>query len=118
MSRRRMYATLLALVLCGVLVSLAACGGEGGSEEEAATHTVTPNTPTSTATPVSDTSSDTGTSAQLIQPADLVYLGAFRLPDGPEEIGWGYSGTAMAYYPDGDPDGPADGYPGSRNGQG
>jgi hypothetical protein len=52
-------------------------------------------------------------SERLIQPADLVYLGAFRLPDGPEEIGWEYSGAAMTYYPHGDPDGPANGYPGS-----
>jgi hypothetical protein len=69
--------------------------------------------PTSTAPSTSDISVDTGTSAQLIQPTDLVYLGAFRLPDGPEGIGWEYSGAAMAYYPDGDPDGPADGFPGS-----
>ena len=54
----------------------------------------------------------------LIQPADLVYQGAFRLPEGPEEIGWGYSGAAMAVYPGGDPDGPADGYPGSIFGTG
>ena len=54
----------------------------------------------------------------LIQPDDLVYQGAFRLPDGPEEFGWGYSGAAMTYYPDGDPNGPADGYPGSIFGTG
>jgi len=54
----------------------------------------------------------------LIQPSDLVYLGAFRLPDGPPEIGWEYSGAAMAYYPDGDPDGPDDGFPGSLFGTG
>ncbi|GEM_PF-287592 len=56
--------------------------------------------------------------AGLIQPADLVYEGAFRLPDGPPEIGWEWSGAAMAYYPDGDPSGPADGYPGSIFGAG
>ncbi len=54
----------------------------------------------------------------LIQPSDLVYLGAFRLPDGPPEIGWEWSGSAMAYYPDGDPRGPADGFPGSIFGTG
>jgi hypothetical protein len=67
-------------------------------------------TPSPTVTPT--------TPGQLIQPTDLAYLGAFRLPDGPEEIGWEYSGAAMAYYPDGDPDGPADGYPGSIFGTG
>ena len=40
-----------------------------------------------------------------IQPEDLVYLGAFRLPDGPEDIGWAYSGQALTYYPEGDPEG-------------
>jgi hypothetical protein len=53
------------------------------------------------------------TAERLIQPTDLTYLGAFKLPDGPEGIGWEYSGAAMTYYPNGDPDGPADGYPGS-----
>jgi hypothetical protein len=48
-----------------------------------------------------------------IQPEDLVYVGAFRLPDGPPEIGWGYSGAALAYSPFGDASGPDDGYPGS-----
>ncbi|MCG2768868.1 MAG: DNRLRE domain-containing protein, partial [Anaerolineae bacterium] len=57
-------------------------------------------------------------SAQLIQPTDLEYLGAFRLPEGPEEIGWEYSGAAMTYYPDGDLSGPMDGYPGSIFGTG
>jgi len=51
-----------------------------------------------------------------IQPSDLTYLGAFRLPDG--EAGsdvrnWWWGGYAMTYYPDGDPTGPNDGYPGS-----
>jgi hypothetical protein len=81
-------------------------------------------TPAATATPVA-TPSPTATptltpitAEGLIQPTDLTYLGAFRLPDGPEEIGWGYSGAAMTYYPHGDPDGPADGYPGSIFGTG
>ena len=61
---------------------------------------------------------DEGASGRLIQPNDLEYLGAFRLPDEPEEVGWGYSGAGMAYYPDGDPDGPDDGFPGSIFGVG
>ena len=55
---------------------------------------------------------------RLIQPEDLVYAGAFRLPDEPPEIGWEYGGSAMAYYPHGDPTGQADGYPGSIFGTG
>ncbi len=50
------------------------------------------------------------TSTRLIQPDDLIYLGAFAYPAGDE---WAYSGHAMAYYPEGDPAGPDDGYPGS-----
>ena len=46
----------------------------------------------------------------LIQPSDLVYQGAFAYPSGDD---WAYSGHALAYYPEGDPTGPADGYPGS-----
>jgi len=48
----------------------------------------------------------------------LTYLGAFRLPDGPQDIGWEWSGTALTYYPQGDPQGPADGFPGSLFGTG
>ena len=56
--------------------------------------------------------------AQRIEPDDLVYLGAFRLPDEPEEIGWSWSGQALASYPAGDADGEADGFPGSLFGTG
>jgi hypothetical protein len=51
-----------------------------------------------------------------IQPEDLVYAGAFRVPDsvtGSYIQSWNYGGHSMAYYPQGDPDGPDDGYPGS-----
>ena len=59
--------------------------------------------------------------ADLIQPADLRYMGAFRLPaDAPDEIGWAWSNwsSALAYYPEGDPDGANDGFPGSLFGTG
>jgi hypothetical protein len=54
----------------------------------------------------------------LIQPSDLQYLGAFRLPEGTNGTGWYYGGNALAYFPDGDPGGEADGYPGSLFGTG
>ena len=56
----------------------------------------------------------------LIQPASLVYQGAFQLPagDGSDEESWDWGGSAMAYYPDGDPTGPNDGYLGSIFGTG
>jgi len=63
-------------------------------------------------------SADVAASSRLVQPSDMEYLGAFRLPDEPEEIGWLWSGAAMTYYPDGDPGGPDDGFPGSIFGVG
>ena len=59
--------------------------------------------------------------ANRIQPGDLTYLGAFRLPDGvpgSEVRTWAWGGFAMTYYPNGDPGGPNDGYPGSIFGTG
>lgn len=51
-------------------------------------------------------------STELIQPSDLTYLGAFRLPGPSGDSNWGYSGYAMTYYPEGDPSG-TDNHPGS-----
>ena len=53
-----------------------------------------------------------------LQPADLVYRGAFRLPGASGGSDWTWCGDAMAYRPDGDPDGAGDGYPGSLFGFG
>lgn len=50
----------------------------------------------------------------LVQPDDFVYQGAFRLPAGgmrPETFEYG--GNAMTFYPNGDPSGGSDGFPGS-----
>ena len=58
-------------------------------------------------------------SDRLLQPGDVTYRGAFRLPADTVEIGgeqlefWSYSGYAATYYPDGDQSGPDDGAPGS-----
>ena len=57
-------------------------------------------------------------SSELILPEDLVYRGAFRLPDGSGGSNWDYSGTALTWYPQGDPNGSADGFPGSLFGSG
>lgn len=49
----------------------------------------------------------------LIQPADLVYVGAFRLPGGDDPpLTFAYGGNAITFNPDGDPTNP-DPYPGS-----
>jgi len=50
---------------------------------------------------------------QRIQPEDLSYQGAFRLPAQTMNSSWEYSGYAMTYYPSGDPNGVNDNYPGS-----
>jgi hypothetical protein len=52
-------------------------------------------------------------SGELIQPKDITYLGAFRLPGASGGSNWGYSGYAATFYPDGDSGGGDDGYPGS-----
>ena len=51
---------------------------------------------------------------RLVQPQDLRYLGAFRLPGGEERPKtFAYGGSAMTFNPNGDPSGPDDGFPGS-----
>ena len=53
-------------------------------------------------------------SRRLHPGSDLVYLGAFRVPQA--EINgttWAYGGDGMAYHAEGDAEGPIDGYPGS-----
>lgn len=52
----------------------------------------------------------------LLQPGDIEYLGAFRLPQ--DSNGWTYGATGLTYYPGGDPGGAADRYPGSLFGTG
>jgi len=53
-----------------------------------------------------------------IQPENLTYLGAFRLPEGSGGSNWDYSGHGLTYYPGGDPAGADDGFPGSLYGFG
>ncbi len=64
--------------------------------------------PTPTAT------SQTDIPAQLVQPADFTYLGAFRLPDdGERPRTFAYGGDAITFRPDGDASGGDNGFPGS-----
>jgi hypothetical protein len=64
------------------------------------------------ATPMPVTAAVVTTEVRLgrIEPSDLIYRGAFAYP--PEDP-WAYSGHALAFYPDGNPGGQADGFPGS-----
>lgn len=52
--------------------------------------------------------------SKMITPGNFVYLGGFR-PEFGDGNGYrfGLGGSAIAFRPDGDPDGPDDGYPGS-----
>lgn len=114
-----MKTRILGFVLAvGLLVTLAcnlqALGGQGDQAGEAAGPAVP--APVATAGPTPDLSS---LPANLLRPGDLVYRGAFRLPDeGEEAQSWEYGGQALTYRPDGDPGGEADGYPGSLFGTG
>ena len=57
--------------------------------------------------------------SQRLDPGRLVYSGAFRMPDSePYEHGWYWGGSSAAYYGQGDPGGPNDGFPGSIFGTG
>jgi len=93
----------------------------GDAPAATATPTPTSTSTTATATPTA-TAVAVGGSAQRLQPADLIYLGAFRLPDvpGDDEHSWKWANRASALtcFPEGDPAGPSDGYPGSLFGTG
>jgi hypothetical protein len=71
---------------------------------------------------ISDPVTETTPSGDLVQPSDLSYLGAFRLPDreagAPDQESWEYSGGALTYYPGGDSGGDGAGHPGSLFGTG
>ncbi len=56
--------------------------------------------------------------AGRLDPAALVYAGAFRLPGPSGTSSWDWSGDGLTYYPEGDPGGDVDGYPGSLFGIG
>ncbi|MCD4749331.1 MAG: hypothetical protein K8R59_08150 [Thermoanaerobaculales bacterium] len=52
----------------------------------------------------------------LLSPGDLLYLGAFAGPESvipPDYDEWAYGGHALTFNPEGDPSGPADGFPGA-----
>lgn len=78
------------------------------------------------AAPLADTAAPSTTSTETssapptarLQPDDLVYRGAFRLPGESGGSNWGWAGDGLAYRPDGDPKGASDAYPGSLFGFG
>ncbi|MCJ7432615.1 MAG: hypothetical protein MUO77_03920, partial [Anaerolineales bacterium] len=67
---------------------------------------------------ISTTESQTQTqpppSGDVLNPADIEYVGAFRLPGGEDRPQtFAYGGNAMTFNPDGDSSGAQDGFPGS-----
>lgn len=94
-------ALLLSIILIGVL----ACAAETGSTTAATAPAAAAGAPIMT-----PAAGLTTASAGRLSPDDLAYRGAFALPEGDA---WLYAGHALAYYPAGDPAGPADGFPGS-----
>jgi len=90
--------------LLWLVLALAACG----LQTDLAADTENGATPAANPTPTAPASS-TAVSLQLL-PAHLLYRGAFALPDGDA---WSYSGHALTFYDQGDPDGASDGFPGS-----
>jgi hypothetical protein len=62
----------------------------------------------------SDSQTPASLPGEVIDPQNLEYLGAFRLPAGGERpFTFAYGGNAMTFNTAGDPDGPEDGFPGS-----
>jgi hypothetical protein len=57
-------------------------------------------------------------SYQLLTPEDFIYRGFFRLPEPSGGSNWDYSGHGLTYFPEGDPAGEPDGFPGSLFGFG
>ncbi|MBU0673904.1 MAG: hypothetical protein KJ950_04605 [Proteobacteria bacterium] len=124
-----------AMILASCFLSTSCGGGGGGATAttttsvEATSTTTVIDTTTSgasttstsaavgTTTTIGSTTSTTLLSGELLSPGDLIYLGAFRLPErapgAPDAQGWEWSGEGLAYNPDGDPSDSGDGYPGS-----
>ncbi|PIR74140.1 MAG: hypothetical protein COU35_03720 [Candidatus Magasanikbacteria bacterium CG10_big_fil_rev_8_21_14_0_10_47_10] len=70
------------------------------------------STPESVDDSRNDSSSDSVRATRL-SASDIMYKGAFRLPAASGGSNWEWSGYAATYYPSGDPNGSADGFPGS-----
>ncbi len=105
----------IGIVTFALLTSILACTlGETTPQ----TSEVLETSEVSTAGATSPTESQPGPppppSGQVTTPADLEYLGAFRLPGGKDRPQtFAYGGNAMTFNPNGDPAGAADGFPGS-----
>ncbi len=113
------------LLLHLIVLSIPSCAAptptiDGGRAPDSLPETTATGVPTSAsevtvaAPPTVPEAPSTPPSGDVVQAADLIYLGAFRLPGGdtPPQT-FAYGGNAMTFRPGGDPGGPDDGYPGS-----
>ena len=108
------------LLLVGAILALAilACTFRQNAPPPAAPEPASPTQMDSTPADVPPPTAGPPPSGDVLMPDDLEYLGAFRLPEASGGSNWEYSGQGLTYYPDGDPDGPDDGFPGSLFGFG
>jgi len=101
---------LILVIVCAAL----GCGLSGGPRGQANGQPPAPTPEGDFATYLPLVTRAASPSGARIQPADLVYLGAFRLPDNAgRPRTFEYGGNAMTFNPNGDPSGPNDGFPGS-----
>jgi hypothetical protein len=111
------YSSSIIIFIIFTVFIISNCGGDGtgfiNPPVAAEPSSTTVPSPTASTGPVTPTSTPGSIITGLVQPSDLVYKGAFRLPEGSGGTDWTYSGAAMACYPGGDRDGPSDGYGGS-----
>ena len=106
---------LLLIIFTGLACSFPALSNQMKQEPQNDTGV---NTPTNPAPQVPALSLSQPVSQALLSPDELVYLGAFRLPEASGNSSWEYSGQGLAYNPMGDPQGADDGFPGSLFGVG
>lgn len=114
----------LSTVICMALVCLS-CGLLTNPAEAPPQPGASPQLPTSPTSPVASPTSflpittknpsyTPPPASERLQTSDLVYLGAFRLPQGGDRpLTFAYGGNAMTFNPNGDTGAPADGFPGS-----
>jgi len=96
----------LSIIVCVAAITLAACNLPGKAP---ASPTPVDESLAATASP-----SAVSISEDVVDPVNLEYLGAFRLPEGGERpYTYAYGGNAMTFNPEGDPSGSNDGFPGS-----
>ncbi len=109
----------LCLPVFFVILSILACNLPGGGESVGPESSPGDNTAEPAASaPAAPLPGEDVPSPNVIRPDEVVYLGAFRLPEGSGGSNWDYSGHGLTHYPGGDHAGPDDGFPGSLYGVG